>query len=482
MARRFQTTVRRRVTSAYSVHGSELSPNLKHVKLYTNECFPCRSNEIDQLLNLFKSKEEPYPCSVYVYGGPSTGKSSIIKHVLKNLKINYVMINIIECYTSKNLYEIILNKFSGLHVYPLNGQPYTKCENLMEFTYQLKKISSIINLNGSVLVIDKVDELRDMDLNLLNALLKLKELTGISLCVVFVSEILFEKYVSRSNVCEPIKIYFPQYTKEQLLEIMKKDYNQAQHLIVNNFQKPIHFDLTFYHNYLNVFLSVFFRACKDLAELKHMSKVNFIKYCDPINQNENTINDSVTLWRNMAPLLKSSLETLYLRVLIKNSAKSVEIQSKEFLFSKEKLAQSLELPYYAKFLLIAAYLASYNPVKDDKRLFMKFHEKSKKSIKDVKLKSKVSEHYNTQLGPKMFSFDRLLAIFYAILDKKVGFNNNLLVQVSSLVELQFLITISDNCSLDGQKYKCNINFEFVNTISKMLGFNIRKYLSDFSHM
>lgn len=31
----------------------------------------------------------------------------------------------------------------------------------------------------------------------------------------------------------------------------------------------------------------------------------------------------------------------------------------------------VELPYYSKFLLIAAYLASYNPVRTDKRFFLK---------------------------------------------------------------------------------------------------------------
>ena len=36
---------------------------------------------------------------------------------------------------------------------------------------------------------------------------------------------------------------------------------------------------------------------------------------------------------------------------------------------------SVELPFFSKFLLISAYLASYNPVKSDKRFFMKHHGK-----------------------------------------------------------------------------------------------------------
>lgn len=35
------------------------------------------------------------------------------------------------------------------------------------------------------------------------------------------------------------------------------------------------------------------------------------------------------------------------------------------------VVSSLELPYYSKYLLISAYIASYNPAKTDKRFFSK---------------------------------------------------------------------------------------------------------------
>jgi len=35
------------------------------------------------------------------------------------------------------------------------------------------------------------------------------------------------------------------------------------------------------------------------------------------------------------------------------------------------LKQSVELPYFSKYLLIAAYLASYNPAKSDRKFFVK---------------------------------------------------------------------------------------------------------------
>ncbi|XP_044271349.1 origin recognition complex subunit 5 [Tribolium madens] len=417
---------------------------------------PCRSPQIGQLYNLFGHKEEPFPESVYITGGPSVGKSVVVRRVLEEVGVKHAVINMIECYTAKILYETILNKLCGL--------VDTKCENMMDFIDHLQRNRS--EIHRSVLIIDKADKLRTMDFNIFPGFLKLKELTGgIHISVIFLSQIILQKFYSKTNIVEPIQITFPQYNKDELLEILTLDIDYARSLIINNTKDGgFEFDVDFYRNYLNVFLSVFYRNCRDLTELRYIARSNFLNYCQPIINKENTINDSLALWRKVAPTLKQALQNLYLRV------------------STVSLPQNLELPFYAKYLLIAAYLASYNPAKDDKRLFMKYHGKKTKSLRDVKKKNKVSEQLNTVLGPKPFSFDRLLAIFYSIVEDKVGFNNNLLVQVSSLVELQLLSSLSDSSSLDGAKYKCNVNFDFIQTVCKMVGFNIRKYLSDFSHM
>ncbi|XP_050310630.1 origin recognition complex subunit 5 [Anthonomus grandis grandis] len=430
--------------------------------------YPGRETEIEQLWQLFGTPAEPFPHSVYICGGASSGKSSIVNSLLETLKVRHATINLIECYTSKILFESILNKLMDHRIDPKSGAPYAKCDNLMEFISCLKNVE--INLSNSVIVVDKAEELRGMEANLLPAFLTLPELTEIPISVIFLSEIVFEKYYYRLNVVEPIKIHFPQYTKDSLLDILARDFDHVRQLMTENFGDSLTFDREFYRKYLNVFLSVFYRACRDLRELRYMSRKNFLVYCEPIVKEELTVNDYMALWRRISPTFTASAEVLYLRLCDGNLTK------------KNNPAQDLELPFYGKYLLISAYLASYNSLKDDKRLFMKFHGKKRKTQQDVKKKSKVSEQLNTQMGPNAFTLDRLLAIFYSILEDKVGFNNHLLVQVSSLVELQLLTLVSDPSTLDGRKYKCNVNFETIQSISRMVGFNIRKYLSDFSHI
>ncbi|XP_030765064.1 origin recognition complex subunit 5-like [Sitophilus oryzae] len=238
-----------------------------------------------------------------------------------------------------------------------------------------------ILLSRSVIIMDKAEELRNMESNSLPGFLRLQELTGVSVSVIFLSEILFEKYYFRLNIVEPIKIHFPQYNKDELLEIISLDFNLVRELVSNNFNQLIKFGKDFFRNYLNVFLSVFYRACRDLSELRHTGRSNFIKYCEPIARNEISMKNSMALWKNISPILKSSLEVLYLRVSTDDSKRPLE-----------NLAENIELPFYSKYLLIAAYLASYSSVKDDKRLFMKYHGKKTKSQHDIKRKSKVSEN------------------------------------------------------------------------------------------
>ena len=57
---------------------------------------------------------------------------------------------------------------------------------------------------------------------------------------------------------------------------------------------------------------------------------------------------------------------------------------------------------------------------------MKNHGKQRKQAKKEKNKSQVSD----LLGPKSFSLDRLLAIFYAIMEEKASLTVNLMSQVN----------------------------------------------------
>ncbi|CAH0717612.1 unnamed protein product, partial [Brenthis ino] len=423
----------------------------------------------------------------------ATGKTLCLTTVLQHLSYKHVFIDCIECYTPKIMYEAIVSGFN-------ENLADVKCDSLWEL---INKLNALGNEQTSyepfILVFDRAERLRNMDHSIMCTFLRLREFCNLNICTIFVTHLIYDNFYFKMGVREPIKLFFPNYNKEELFKIIfmhQKSF--VRYLTCNHdidcdikeeLEKP-----ELFANFLNAFLSVFYRPCRDLIELQHMARVNFVKYCEPIVKNEIKSTDLSKLWRHIAPILKTSLELLYLRV---NSSKPMvpspgkentdrmELQTynfentlKEELLSTKTFAQSFELPYYAKFLLIAAYLASYNPPKEDKRLFMKNHGKQRKRLQQVKAKAKISEKLSTQLGPKIFTLDRLLAIFYAILEEKIGLTSNLLAQIATLVELK-LIAGSKEIDLDTSKYKCIVGYDFISAVAQTVGFNVRKYLYDF---
>lgn len=447
---------------------------------------PCRESQLIHLMELLGDNEDPLPCSLFLTGSMATGKTLCLNTVLEHLSYKYVLIDCIECYTTKNMFEQILNE--------LNEEQETKCDSLSDLINNLNHLAEIIEYVPIILIFDRAERLRNMDHSIMSAFLRLRELCELNICTIFITQLVYDNFYFKMGVREPIGLYFPNYMKEELFKIILLNHRAFVYHLQNTYEidSDIQQELEkpeLLANFLNAFLSVFYRPCRDLIELQHMAKVNFIKYCEPIIKKEIHASDLSKLWRHIAPILKTSLEHVYLRIQNpaaespdeennKESNYNFENTLKEELLSTKTFAQSFELPYYAKFLLIAAYLASYNPPKEDKRLFMKNHGKQKKRLQQVRAKAKINEKLNTQLGPKVFNLDRLLAIFYAILEEKIGLTSNLLAQIATLVEFK-LIAGNKEVDLDSSKYKCIVGYDFISAVAQTVGFNVRKYLYDF---
>ncbi|KAI4487657.1 hypothetical protein M0802_011970 [Mischocyttarus mexicanus] len=423
-----------------------------------NTKIKCRDVIIKQLYSLIGTKDEPMPQSIFIYGHVATGKSLVILQLLTYLQYNFSIINCIEFINNKHIFEYILNdlipdSISNPDLAANIGN--LKCDNVVTFITKLQLISKYDN-RPIVIIFNKSMYMRDMDKRLFPVFLRLKELSNINVCTIFVSNVIWEKCYTQVGLFEPIKVYCAQYTREEMLEILL-------------LYKPEEYSDTIYKNYLNLFLSVFYRFCRDLNELRYMAKINFNKYVEPIKSGSIKEDDVSGLWRNISSTLTSNLEVIYLRVstedFLQHSNASKEIES------TAKLALSFELPFYAKYILIAAYLASYNPPKEDKHIFMKLSSKKKKKISRKKTTT------NMQSGPRSFPISRMLAIFCTILNEKVDVNAILLAQIPTMYQLGLLASV-DESNLDEPKLKCCVNHNFVLIIAKTVGINLRDYLFD----
>lgn len=420
----------------------------------------CRNNIIAELYSLIGTANEPMPHSIFINGQMATGKSLIVQSLLDHLKYNVSYINCMEHLGSKHMYNYILSDLT-MSIKEVSSDILSKhnCDNMVDFIYALKRIPCN-NERPIILVFDKFHRMRDFDVNFMPAISRLRELSGINLCTIFISEISLTRFHTKIGMLESIKIYFPQYTKEELTQLLLLD-------------KPTKCDAQFYKNYLNLFLSVYFRFCRDLNELRHMAKINFAKYVEPVESKQIEPDNTAALWRNISATFKSNLEVIYLRVSTDDLSQSGYQISRE-IESTTKLVLSFELPFYAKYMLIAAYLASHNSPKHDQCIFMKRSNKKKKKIRS----NKSTVTTNLQNKPRVFTITRLLAIFCAILNEKVDINANLLAQISTMCQLGLLIVSGDNILyLDEPKYKCSASRDFVTVVAKTVGFDMKNYLS-----
>lgn len=312
-------------------------------------------------------------------------------------------------------------------------------------------------------VLDNAEQLREMDANLLPGFLRFQELAETNVTVIFISEIVWEKFRPNTGCFEPLTLYFPDYSIDDILKILSRDY-------------PPEFSADFYMSYINILLGVFYTVCRDLKELRHLAAINFPKFCEPVQKGDVSEEDTRRLWRNIEPHLKKAMQTVYLREISSSQWERLQQDDEDSGHLKGLSAHAhVELPYYSKFLLIAAYLSSYNPARTDKRFFMKHHGKIKKSS-FLKKHEKTSNHL---LGPKPFPLDRLLAIFYSIVDSRVTPSANVFSQITTLVALQLLTQVGHDDQLDGPKYKCTASLDFIRAIARTVNFDIVRYLYDF---
>ncbi|KAG0296607.1 Origin recognition complex subunit 5 [Linnemannia gamsii] len=398
---------------------------------------------------------------------------------------------------------------------------WNKCENVNEFVEWCRKICDTkdeideVEMNGSertgsscskhqnetrYLVLDRAERLRDTAPTLIPVLMRLQELTGRNICVILITTIVWEKFRSKTGGYEPIVLNFPQYTKSETAAILKGDLPEGE-------------DLDLFMRFVDLVYDVFQRNCKDLNEIRHLVALLFPLYVKPVKEGKIQKHEGLKLHRHIQAYFVEAMDKLYLREISSTewsdrtlSAASGSLSGgsgagagagghvsgapggDRALTTALDVQNVFDLPYYTKFILIASFLASYNPPRLDMRYFAKVSNQGGKMTKRSKIAAaKKNGHDNMGsklrqqlLGPKPFPIERMLAIFYSILDEEVEENVNVHTQIASLVSLRMLQRVTPMDKLDSIKCKCNVSYEMIKALAKSTRFEIDKYLFDFS--
>lgn len=425
------------------------------------ELLPCREVQAGLLLSLMGQPEHRCYPAIFIYGHRASGKSHALNILMKELELPHAMVSCVECLSVALLFEQVILSFFGADAAALLPRGPSLSDFVRIYRQQCSESPA---KQTRYIIMEKAEMLRDADTNLLPALLRLQELVEDNVTVILLSEIVWDKFRPNTGCFEPLLLHFPDYSKGELQQILSKDRHPS-------------YSAEFYSSYINILLGVFYSVCRDLRELRHLAALNFSKFCEPLEEGKVKESDTHKLWRNIEPHLKKAMQTVYLREVSSLQWEQMqEMEEKEAGAVRGLSAHThVELPYYSKFLLIAAYLASYNPARTDKRFFLKHHGKIKKT-NFLKKNEKTSNHL---LGPKPFALDRMLAIFYSVVDSRVAPTASIFSQISSLVTLQLLNQVSHDDQLVAPKYKCAVSMDFICAISRTVNFDIVKYLYDF---
>lgn len=151
--------------------------------------------------------------------------------------------------------------------------------------------------------------------------------------------------------------------------------------------------------------------------------------------------------------------------------------------SRRAISHSLrDLPFYSKYILCAAYLASFNPARQDPIYFMKMHEKKRKKKAASGASGRPAKHRRISrhlLSPSSFPLDRLLAILHAILPEALSQVADIQTQIATLASLRLLQKAgASGDALDvGCKWKVNFGWDFAQAVGRSVGFEVGEWVA-----
>lgn len=218
--------------------------------------FPGRRSQIFDLIRLMGPLDCP-TLPIMIYGGASTGKTSVVLQMLRHLSRPFVYSSCRTCYNPRILFESILNQLLLHRKCSSNGYSSAKrCDKPSDFVNLLREaLSNVIETLESAsgisrsnkpdgkpmgkmvyLILDNVDLIRDWDkgsmilqfLFSLYTVLKMPQLG-----IILISGLPPDVYYSNMGYTDPLPLYFPEYSEEDLRQIFLR--NQANRKLYSAF-------------------------------------------------------------------------------------------------------------------------------------------------------------------------------------------------------------------------------------------------------
>ncbi|XP_004138588.1 origin of replication complex subunit 5 [Cucumis sativus] len=486
--------------------------NISKEDLLSN--FPGRHTQILELLNLLGPLNSPM-LPLFVYGGTSTGKTSVILQIFRHLNRPFVYSSCRTCYSLRTLFESILNQLLLHEKDADNGYLSAKrCEKTSDFVNSLREalVKVVKTLQGNpgkigtkkltgqghghmiYLIFDNLELVRDWDKSssILPFLFNLHEVLNMNeVGFLFISNTSPDTYYSNMGYLDPIPVYFSEYTEDDLRKIFIRNQTNQE----------------MYSSFLSVVLGPFYRITRHVNELSIAFSSLYKTYCEASDDLNDVPNESSKRARfsRFQPHISPALNQIF-----KISSPPSEVNnlkeakrkagSKKFGGCDSSEHLDFHMSTSAKYLLLSAFLASRNPATLDASLFdstggsSSRKRKKRPSEKSIEQKE-ICEQELLMKGPGTFPLERLLAIFQCItsvaeisLEDDQGnvamdsqnedseLMSDVLLQLSSLCNANFVVK-GGSCPLEGStRYRSTVSEDMALKVARSIKFPLSKYM------
>jgi origin recognition complex subunit 5 len=435
--------------------------------------WPGRTQQLDQLLRIFGQPTD-YTPPLILHGSTATGKSELLSDLLRTQQLPHAFVHCAECYSQQLLLELIL---TGLREQAgiAEGGLGTRVRDLGVFAQQVAQVvKSRDDDQTTYIVLDQAEHLLNQGLvsssnpGLLPGLMSIESLIQPrhNICVIIVVEAAAMRFLQGpAAMFDPVYIHFPPYSKDQLVNLLILSSPDNEHPQL-------------YKSFCKFLFQMFQSSCgHDLRELRHLSRCLYPKFIKPLQTEDVGPSDERKLFKLIQPHARALQQTLYQH---DNTGGDKESDNRASMASKIE-----QLSHVSRFIAVAAYIASFNPIDADMRHFAA--QVSVKKARRVSNKNKKQVISQRHIGPNTFPLERLTAIYFSLLLENAGDatyvqqadSTDLYAELSSLVRLNLLSSASSGSwDLDQAKFRCNIGFPFAEAVAKSISVDLSPYLYD----
>ncbi|CAF4132350.1 unnamed protein product, partial [Rotaria sp. Silwood2] len=463
---------------------------LYRAQMSLSDSYSCRLSIYSSLEKLFLPNPTiPYPSHIYIHGNNNTGKSTIIKYALN--KHNHTIL----WFDCREIYS--LNMFYNTFISLLSNNTNSTMKNFNDFIRILRDVS-IQDMNNVkkkktksyyFVVLHHIELLLNYDTtgHLLYLLFKLNELTlgyfHHSLILIghqpFYQLSQMNQIEAELGVLTPITIFVPAYTRMEIVTILQNILTQQQDILPSSISQL--------HIIIELALQIFYTVTNDLVELKDMTTMcikdflrsNTKKQAD----DDGTNNDYRMLYQK--EFFMQVLNSVYTRSMSIPKFLDTHTADEETTDNSSKMSNinnnARDLPLSAKFLLIAIYLATQNPIKYDLMLYDKQSQGKKSRRAKIMHKRTQLESSKIEYLPlssnKPISLNRLLAIHCSLQGDSLPLTTQIYTQLSLLTSMRLIELVGSSnetgiINLNEPKYRCTSSSDYIRRLAASIDFKI----------